>query len=220
MGMRAALTGLAAACALWAHSAQACSTALVLAIDVSNSIDPGEYKVQTDGLADALLDGEVREALVSGSVALTVVQWSGIGSQEVTFPWVRIQSDADVVTLSERARKMPRAFIMSDTAVGDIISFASSLFSDVPDCKRRVIDVSGDGTDNAGTNPGQARARAQRAGIQINGLAIEGIGLSITNFYRRHVITQDGFVMTARTHLDYAETLKRKIRREVSQIMF
>lgn len=200
--------------------AKACSTALVLAIDVSNSIDTGEYQVQTDGLADALLDGEVREALVRGNVALSVVQWSGIGSQEVTFPWVRIASDADVIVLSEKARSMKRAFIMSDTAVGDIIRFAMDQFGDVEDCARRVIDISGDGTDNAGTDPRSARRSAELAGIQINGLAIEGMGLSITNFYRRHVISRDGFVMTARGHSAYAETLSKKIQREVSQVLF
>lgn len=205
---------------LAAAPVSACTTALVLAIDVSNSIDPGEYRIQADGLADALLDAEVREALVRGKVALSVVQWSGSGSQQITFPWIRIGTDADVVALSEKARRMPRAFIMSDTAVGDIIRFASAQFGTVADCKRKVVDISGDGTDNAGTNPAAARHRAEMAGIQINGLAIEGIGVSITNFYRRHVITRDGFVMTARGHTSYAETLRRKIRREVSQIMF
>lgn len=200
--------------------AQACTTALVLAIDVSNSIDAAEYRIQTDGLADALLDREIREALVAGNVALSVIQWSGKGSQEVTFPWVRIASDADVLALSDRARLMPRAFIMSDTAVGDIIRFSAAQFDDVSDCARKVIDISGDGTDNAGTNPDSARARVGARGIQINGLAIEGMGLSITNFYRRHVITRDGFVMTSRGHKTYAETLRKKILREISQVMF
>ena len=215
--LRATVLGLLTALGT---QAGACTTALVLAIDVSNSIDPGEYRIQTDGLADALLDNEVREALVRGSVALSVVQWSGIDSQEVTFPWTRMASDADVVALSERARLMPRAFIMSDTAVGDIIRFASAQFDQVADCARKVVDISGDGTDNAGTDPAAARRRAEDAGIQINGLAIEGMGLSITNFYRRKVITRDGFVMTSRGHSTYAETLKKKIRREVSQVMF
>lgn len=211
---------LALALAIAAPPASACTTALVLAIDVSNSIDPTEYRIQTEGLADALLDSEIRESMVRGQVALTVVQWSGIGSQEVTFPWTRMTSDAEVQTLSERARSMKRAFIMSDTAVGDIIRFASSLFGPVKDCNRHVIDISGDGTDNAGTDPDTARRRAEAMQITINGLAIEGMGLSITNFYRRHVITRDGFVMTARGHTSYAETLRKKIRREVSQIMF
>lgn len=200
--------------------AMSCTTALVLAIDVSNSIDATEYQIQTEGLADALLDHEIRDALVRGKIALSVIQWSGKGSQQVTMPWVRINSDLDVLEVSSRARNMERAFIMSDTAVGDIIRFAAAQFSEVADCARRVIDISGDGTDNAGTNPRGARRNVETQGIQINGLAIEGMGLSITNFYRRHVITRNGFVMTARGHSTYAETLRKKIKREISQIMF
>lgn len=197
-----------------------CSTALVLAVDVSNSIDAGEYRIQTEGLADALLDNEIREALVLGKVALSVIQWSGKGSQQVTLPWTRMNADIDVLQFSDRARAMERAFIMSDTAVGDIIRFSAAQFDAVPDCARKVIDISGDGTDNAGTDPRSARRAVEGQGIQINGLAIEGMGLSITNFFRRHVITRDGFVMTARGHSTYAETLRKKIKREISQIMF
>ncbi|MEM7632787.1 MAG: DUF1194 domain-containing protein [Pseudomonadota bacterium] len=203
-----------------AARAQACATALVLAVDVSNSIDAAEYDIQVEGLADALLDPEIREALVAGEVALTVIQWSGAGRQEVSLPWQRMRTDGDVVAFSNTARAMKRAFIMSDTAVGDIIRFSLSQFSSVSDCSRRVIDVSGDGTDNAGTDPGSARLMAERQGVQINGLAIEGLGVSITNFFRRHVITRDGFVLTSRGHTTYAETLRRKIKREVTQVLF
>lgn len=203
-----------------APRAQACSTALILAVDVSNSIDAGEYAIQVEGLADALLDAEIREALVAGQVALTVIQWSGAGRQEISLPWRRMRTDGDVIAFSNDARAMRRAFIMSDTAVGDIIRFAAGQFGTVSDCARHVIDVSGDGTDNAGTNPTQARILAERQGIQINGLAIEGLGVSITNFYRRHVITRDGFVMTSRGHTTYADTLRRKIKREVTQVLF
>ncbi len=218
MRIRAAL--IAWALSLLPAQVMACTTALVLAIDVSNSIDAGEYRIQTDGLAEALLDSEIRESLVRGKVALTVIQWSGQGSQQVSLPWTRMNADIDVLQFSDRARAMERAFIMSDTAVGDIIRFAAEQFRDVPDCARKVIDVSGDGTDNAGTDPRAARRAAEALGIQINGLAIESMGLSISNFYRRHVITRDGFVMTARGHSTYAETLRKKIKREISQIMF
>ncbi|MEO0703237.1 MAG: DUF1194 domain-containing protein [Pseudomonadota bacterium] len=220
-GFRAiALTLLVFATLAAPSRALACATALVLAVDVSNSIDGGEYKIQVEGLADALLDPEIREALVAGEVALTVIQWSGAGRQEVSLPWQRMRTDGDVVAFSNAARAMQRAFIMSDTAVGDIIRFSLGQFSAVPECARRVIDVSGDGTDNAGTDPGSARNMAERQGVQINGLAIEGLGVSITNFFRRHVITRDGFVLTSRGHTTYAETLRRKIKREVTQVLF
>jgi len=203
-----------------ASPAGACATALILAIDVSNSIDAGEYRIQTEGLADALEDPEIVGELVQGEVALSVIQWSGIGLQEVSIPWRRMTTAGDVRDFARQAQAMPRAFVMSDTAVGALIAFALDQFNPVSDCRRRVIDISGDGSDNAGTDPNVARRMAERDGVQINGLAIEGIGVAITSFYRRHVITRDGFVMTARGHSTYAETLRRKILREVSAALF
>ncbi len=206
--------------ALAAPAARACETALVLAIDVSNSIDNFEYSIQAEGLAEALRDPLVLESLVAGQVAVTVVQWSGPNNQQISIPWRRMQSDADVFSMADEAETMPRAVIMANTAIGDTIEFASALFAEVPDCKRRVIDISGDGADNAGTLPENQRRVAERAGITINGLAIDPHGLSITNYYRMRVITRNGFVMTSRGHQSYAETLKEKIRREVAQVMF
>lgn len=197
----------------------ACDTALLLTIDVSNSVDPAEYRIQTDGLADALRDPEIIEIMVSGQVAVSVVQWSGFHKQELSIPWTRIQTEADVAALSVRARNMERAFVLSDTAPAEAILFSLRQFDDVRDCNRHVIDVSGDGTPNAGTPVRNARRAAERAGVTINGIAIESMGLAITNFYRGAVITRDGFVMTARTHREYADTLRRKIIRELSRMV-
>lgn len=205
---------------LAAAPARACDTALILAIDVSNSIDNGEYAIQADGLAEALLDPLVVESLVSSRVALMVIQWSGVGDQVISVPWRRIGSAADVRAVAEEARAMRRAIIMSNTAVGGLIRFARAQFADVPDCARKVIDISGDGDDNAGTAPEAERLLAEREGVTINALAIESMGLAITNYYRLRVITRNGFVMTARGHSTYAETLKEKIRREVAKVMF
>jgi Ca-activated chloride channel homolog len=203
---------------LLAEPASACETALLLAIDVSSSIDEGEYHVQTDGMADALLDPDIAEALEQGQVALSVIQWSGIGSQMVAMPWTRIQSQADIAAFSKAAREMPRAFINSDTAVGDAIAFASIQFLAVRDCHHLVIDVSGDGTANAGTATRTASHIAELAGITINGIAIESIGVAVTNFYRQQVITKGGFVITARGHLEYPKSIREKIRREVIRL--
>jgi len=206
--------------ALSAAPANACKMALLLAIDVSQSIDVGEYSIQRDGLADAILDPIVAEALIQGQVALAVVQWSGPADQELSIPWSRIRTESDLQLFAQRARLMPRVFTMSNTAVGQLIRFATAQFDDVQDCDRRVIDISGDGNDNASTGPEQARRDAEILGIQINGLAIEWIGPAITNFYRRSVITKDGFVMTSKGHETYAEILRQKITREVSQALF
>ena len=208
---------LALACA--AAPAAACDTALILMIDVSNSIDVAEYRLQTDGMADALQDPEIIDAMVQGQVAVSVIQWSGEDRQEVSVPWTQISSPADAVGLSVRARMMERAFTLSDTAPGEAIDFALAHFAAAPACARRVIDVSGDGTPNSGRDPRQMRSIAERQGVTINGIAIESMGLAITTFYSRAVITRDGFVLTARGHREYPDAIRRKILREVSRVL-
>jgi Ca-activated chloride channel family protein len=212
------LFGLLAVLLLCAPAARACDVALVLAIDVSDSVDPGEFRLQVDGLAGALRDPEIADTLVEGRMALTVLQWSGADRQAVTLPWQRMRSHADVLAFAAAAAAMPRAFHRSDTAPGEAIHAGMALFGAVPDCARRVIDVSGDGAENAGRSTVLASRAARAAGIEVNGLAIESIGIAITQFYRGAVITRGGFVITARTHADYARAMREKIRREISRI--
>ena len=209
-------------CALWlAPAASACETALVLAMDVSNSVDAAEYRLQAHGLADALLDPEITEVLVRDRIALAVMQWAGPDKQELSIPWMRMTSPADVAAMAARARGMERAFVLSSTAPAEALGRALALFAQVPDCKRRVIDLSGDGTPNAegGADIAPLPRQATRAGVTVNALAIEGIGVAITNFYRRAVITADGFVMTARGHRDYPRAIRAKILREISRVI-
>ncbi|MEJ6398840.1 DUF1194 domain-containing protein [Yoonia sp. 208BN28-4] len=209
---------LATICAL-PFQASACDTALVLSIDVSNSIDPAEYRLQVDGMADALADPEIVDAMVSGDVAIAVMQWSGEDRQAVSIPWRQIRTSLDAEQLAFDARLMERAFVLSDTAPAEAIYFALDMFADAPRCDRQVIDVSGDGTPNAGADSRQARNDAERRGVTINGIAIESMGLAITNFYQRAIITRNGFVITARTHREYPEAIRRKIIRELSRVL-
>lgn len=204
---------------LTASPALACDTALLLTIDVSNSIDVGEYRLQTDGMADAVLDPEIMDALVQGQVAVAVMQWSGVDRQEVSIPWMQITNAADVTAFSALARGMDRAFVMSDTAPGDAILYALDQFANAPDCDRQVIDISGDGAPNAGSDTRQASRAAQRQGVTINGIAIESLGRAVTNFYTQSLITRDGFVVTARLHLDYPRAIREKILRETARIL-
>jgi len=213
------LSSLCLAAVCGAVPAYACETALALTIDVSNSVDPAEYRLQVDGMADALQDPEIVEAMIQGEVAITVIQWSGDDKQSVSIPWTRIRTALDAEALATRARLVERAFVLSDTAPAEAIFFALDQFKDVPDCKRRVIDVSGDGTPNSGRDVRMARAAAERAGVMINGIAIESMGLAITGFYNTSVITRDGFVITARTHREYPEAIRRKIIRELARVM-
>lgn len=204
---------------LTAQPALACETALVLSIDVSGSIDGGEYRLQTEGLASALTDPEVAEALVRGQVALAVIQWSGTDQQAVVQPWQRMLTPEAVTRFAVDAAALRRAFYGSDTAVGQGLRLAAAQFAAVPDCRRKVIDISGDGQENAGFTDSAARAEAMDLGVIINAIAIEepGPAFPITSYYRRWVITPEGFVVTARGLQDYAETLRLKLLRELTQ---
>jgi Ca-activated chloride channel family protein len=208
-----ALAGLTAAPAL------ACDTALLLAIDVSGSIDGGDYRLQTEGLSAALSDPGVTEALVRGEVALAVVQWSGSSQQALVLPWRRMLDPGAVARLADSAAAMPRAFRGSDTAVGEAITHSLAQFAPVADCGRRVIDISGDGQENAGFTDASARSEAVTAGVTINAIAIEepGPAFPITGYYRGRVITPGGFVVTARGLQDYARTLRLKLLRELEK---
>ena len=209
----------AAVAILFPSISMACGAALILTIDVSNSVDPAEYRIQVDGMAAALRNPDIVEAMVSQEAAIAVVQWSGKDKQELSIPWTRIRTSLDAARLATAAQLTTRAFTLSDTAPAEAIRFALPLFADVPDCKTKVIDVSGDGTPNAGTDIRNARNLAERMGVTINGIAIESLGLAITNFYKRALITRDGFVITARTHREYPDAIRRKILRELSIVL-
>ena len=205
-----------------APPARGCDVALIFAIDVSGSVDAAEYRLQVDGLAAALHDPIIADALEAARAAVAVMQWSGLDQQQVSLPWTRLEEPADIAGFAAAVQALPRAFVRSDTAVGELIIAATEQFDDrVADCRRRVIDISGDGPTNIGRPSGPARTRAHRAGIEINAIAIEmaGRALPVTGYFRRHAITPGGFVMTARTHADYPDTLRAKIFRELVRPM-
>lgn len=200
-------------------AAPACDVALVLAIDVSGSIDAGEYRIQSTGTADALEDPAVVEALLAGQVALTVLHWSGQGQQAVVLPWTRMLSPRHIAEAATRVRTAPRAFAGSDTAVGQAVDASLALFAQVPDCKRKIIDISGDGPENSGHTARAARSRAAAAGVAINAIAIEDLGQStaITRFYQDWVITRGGFVITSRSLRAYPQAIRQKLLRELEK---
>ena len=196
---------------------RACGMALLLAMDGSGSVDASEYRLQVDGLAEALRDAEVEAALLKQRVAVGVLQWSGVGQHEFTIPWQRMEEPARITALAAEVEQMRRAYRLGNTAVGAAISYSIEQFNAVPDCVVWVLDVSGDGDENEGFTVGTARRDAISRGIIINGLAIEGpgTGRAITNFYRNWVVTPGGFVETAVNHHDFARAIRAKLLREL-----
>ena len=198
--------------------ANGCEVALALTVDVSGSINQEEYRLQMDGLADALMDGAISEALVRAQAKLAVMQWSGASRQDITIPWMQMATQADVQALSDLVRSSPRPWRHFSTAIGDALELSEALFEEVPDCKRFVVDVSGDGYSNEGPSPAPIRDRLAAKGIVINGLAIEGSAFELTEYYKANVQAGHGsFVYTAEGYEDYPRAIRRKIMDEITE---
>ena len=216
--MRNAAILLALSLALQTWRADACELALVLAVDVSGSVDTAEYKIQMEGLGAALADGAVSEALVVSKAKVMVMQWSGTGRQHISIPWTHM-IDFDVVDqMALEVASLPRVWRNFSTAIGEAVETALVALGEVPECQRHVIDVSGDGLSNEGVMPKQARLLALEKGVTINGLAIEATEKGLTTYFREHLIVGPGaFAVQAETFHDYPRRIRQKLLREITK---
>jgi hypothetical protein len=192
---------------------------LVLALDSSGSVNFREFELQAVGIAHALRDPEVIEAIehwTPGGIAVSVVQWSGQRQQVVAVDWTVVGDRVSVHALAMRIEAMGRSMI-GETAIGDVLRFAIEHLERRPSRgARRIVDVSGDGKSNAGVAPGPLRDAAAAAGITVNGLAILNDDLTVDLYYADHVIGgPDAFVMTARDYRDFVRAMRLKLLREI-----
>ncbi len=177
----------------------------------------GPDAFRTAGLAEALRDGIVSEALVRAEAAVMLVQWTGSSRQEVTLPWTRIRSFDDAEAFAQKIADAPRRWRNYSTAIGEALSFALDQFADAPACKRNVIDVSGVGPSNEGTEPLAVRAALRAAGITVNALAIEENEADLTAYFWENLILGEGaFVVTANRFSDYPDRIRMKLIRETT----
>ncbi len=158
-----------------ARAAQAVDVALVLAADVSRSINDGEFALQRRGYAAAIANPRVIEAIGSGphgAIAISFVEWAGDSEQKTVVDWTVIHDGADARKFAAALLEAPRSYV-GRTAIGSAIDFSMGLIGESGfEAERRVIDVSGDGTSNQGRPVTDARDAALGAGVTINGLAI------------------------------------------------
>ncbi len=230
--MRPKLTALsiALAAAMAAPGARAEDTpvdlALVLAIDVSQSVDGREATLQRNGYVQALVDPEVIREILSapyGRIAVTYMEWAAVSQQRTVVDWQIIDSAEAAHAFSDA---LNRAIIVrgGSTSISDMIRYsmerldASGVQSD-----RHVIDISGDGPNNVGGIVSVARDTAVAAGITINGVAInndDGTNFSLPDldvYYRECVIGGVGsFVIAADGFESFAEAIRRKLILEVA----
>lgn len=202
----------------WPTIVLPCDLALVLAVDVSGSVDQHEYRIQMDGLAAALNDGIVTDALIEQEAQVTLIQWSGSSRQDQTIGWTALRTPEDVALLADRIANNPRRWRNFSTAVGEAVGLAIDTFSAVPQCRRKVIDVSGDGVSNEGPSPTTHRATLKAKTIIVNALAIETDETDLTAWFFENLLHGEGaFVMTADGFEDYPEQILRKLQRETTR---
>ncbi|MEM8536495.1 MAG: DUF1194 domain-containing protein [Pseudomonadota bacterium] len=212
------LTALAI-CLLSSGPVAACRLALVLAIDVSSSVDPAEDRLQRDGLAAALLTPAVQDAffISPDPVALYVFEWSGRDAQVTLIPWMLIREPEDLSDAAQRVRQSARSTATAPTALGHALAHAALALQSGPTCLFQTIDVSGDGPNNDGFGPGLAYATFPFDGVTVNGLVILTEAAETLPYYRTQV--QRGalsFVEVANGFADFATAMERKLIRELS----
>jgi len=148
---------------------------LVLAADVSRSIDQAKFQLQRDGYAAAITDSRVMTAIMSGAtrrIAVCFVEWSGTGAQKVVIDWSVIDGPDAARKFSDALVEAPRPFA-DRTSISGAIDFSMEALARAPfEAPRRTIDISGDGTHNSGRGLLAAREDAVAQGVTINGLVI------------------------------------------------
>ena len=210
---------LAAAMAAAPHAAQAqCRLALVLALDVSSSVDPHEDRLQRRGLAAALVAPDVQAAILSDPdyhVALHVFEWSGRYQQSTLLDWRLLRTAEDIADAAAGLGESTRTAANFPTALGYALGHAAAQLADAPDCERKTVDVSGDGRNNAGFGPQTAYRHFDFSDVTVNGLAIGGTAERLPDYYRREVIQGPGaFVEIATGFDDFQRAMERKLIRE------
>ncbi len=196
-----------------------CALSLILAIDVSSSVDPDEYALQMKGIANALRDNEVIESIrLSGGIQLFAFEWSGRSQHVDILPWTYVKDGVGVMAAAELIERHPRSYSDLPTALGFALGYSAIQLQRAPlACTRQAIDVSGDGVNNDGYEPRLAYKNFVFDGVQVNGLVIAGAQPEPVPYFRQEVIYGPGaFVEVAAGFADYERAMKRKLLREIN----
>ncbi len=215
-----------------ARAAEPVDLLLVLAADVSRSVTQDKFELQRQGYAAAIAEPRVLEAIrsgLNGRIGVMFLEWSGFGNQKVVIDWTIIDGPAAAQKFGDQLLELPRSFA-DRTSISGGIDYAMAQLARAPfEAKRRTIDVSGDGTNNAGRDVAQARDGALAAGVTINGLVIlserplqwnpehTNPPGGLTQYYRNNVIGGPGaFVLEAKDFNAFGQAIINKMIAEIA----
>jgi hypothetical protein len=204
-----------------AQSPQSVDLALVLAVDASGSVDRVRFELQKRGYVAAFRHPRVIGAIQSGpsqAVAVIMMQWTGPALQVTAVPWTKISDASSANAFADAIARAPRALFGGGTSISGAIDSSLALLFDNPyHAARRVIDISGDGSNNRGRSVNEARDEAIAKGIGINGLPILSLEPDLDRYYRDNVIGGPGaFVIAARDYETFADAILKKLIAEIA----
>jgi hypothetical protein len=204
-------------------SAQVVDLALVLAVDASGSVDQVRFELQKQGYVAAFRHPRVVSAIQSGptqSIAVIMMQWTGPALQVTAVPWTKISDAASASAFADAVAQAPRALFGGGTSISGAIDTSMALLFDNPyRATRRVIDISGDGSNNRGRLVNLARDEAVRAGVGINGLPILALEPELDRYYEHNVIGGPGaFVIAAKNYEAFADAILKKLIAEIAGV--
>ncbi len=207
-----------------------CRQALALGLDVSASIDNGEFELQMKGLAKALLAEEVQrafQAFPEAPVRLYVFIWAGQGGPLTILPWTEIENETDLVEVANVLNSQIRQRFSSKTALGEAMNFGRNALQTQNECWRLTLDISGDGKSNTGVRPSDFRLTSSLTDITINALAVgqeytfllgarDRDNADLVDYFETNVIHgPDAFVEIAIGFHDFEEAMERKLLKEL-----
>ncbi len=194
--------------------------ALILAIDVSGSVNAERWELQRRGYGAAFNSPEVLQSITSGThkaIAVTMVEWSGQNHQRQVVEWTVIDDQLSAATFASVMAEAPRVY--SDwTSISAALDFVAPLFKKSGvDAGRNIIDVSGDGVNNQGRPIDDARADALAKGIVINGLPILSDYDALDGYYQEHVVGGAGaFMEVVKDYSTFSRAVLSKLVREIA----
>ncbi|MFT5065268.1 MAG: hypothetical protein ACI9TA_000881 [Reinekea sp.] len=199
---------------------------MVLAIDVSSSVDASEDRLQRAGLASALLDPDVEAAffISADPVALYVFEWSGRYNQQILVDWTIIDTPNVLFDVAQDIAASTRLHDDFPTAMGYALGYAATELNRGPSCLTQTIDIAGDGVNNDGFGPIEAYSAFPFDGVTVNGLVVNAADFEgetdLIPFFKNQVIRGPAaFVEIANGFDEYAIAMRRKLLRELTSMI-
>jgi hypothetical protein len=194
---------------------------LVLAVDASGSVSNGRFELQKRGYAAAFRNPRVLNSirsLMTQSIAATMMQWTGPRLHVQVVDWTLIKDEATANAFAAAIEAAPRQLFGGGTSISGAIDYSRLLLAQSPfGAARRVIDISGDGSNNSGRSVRQARDEAVHDGIGINGLPILSVEADLDRYYYDNVIGGPGaFMIPAENYDTFADAILKKLITEIA----